>query len=277
MAVSKLLREEVIHSMAREPFLINPPIRRRRSFSGLRKRRKQSASAWLGSDSPSWMRHSRTSNSWKPSVKSRRRKANPFGEEVIIVGANPRRRRKSRSRSKKRNPIVLANPRKRRSRKNYAMNPQRRSYRRHRRNPAESGSLSMGGIMKNPMALAIPILAAAAGLAAANILPSTLSMTTGWKKYGVQAAVAIGGAMLVKNLMKSNSAAMAWLAGVGGWVLYDNFLKQYVASSTTSTTSGRLGAFRPRLALPNVTSSLTGRSIGMGAFPGAVTSPYGER
>ena len=294
MAVSKLLREEVKQIMAREPFLINPPIRKRRSLSGLRKRRNKSTSAW-SDKSPSWMRHSSktlSTNSWKPSARRHKRKVNPFGEEVIVVGANPRRRKRSRSRSKRRNPIAAVNPRrrrrsrnsfalnpKRRRRKNYAMNPRRKSYRRHRRNPAESGGLSIKSIMSNPMALAVPVLAAAAGLVAATYIPKTLSMTTGWKKYGVQAAVALGGAMLVKNLMKSNSAAMAWLAGVGGWVIYDNFLKSYLTTSTSSssTTSGRLGAFRPRLALPGQGSSSLRLSGGLGAFPGAVMSPYGER
>lgn len=103
--------------MAREPFLINPHrlSRTRRTRSRVRRRRgglpSRLLSRMMRTYGPgrgmreAWAAHRRGVRRNDPGLgllnprrrrRYRRRRLNPFGEEVMIVGANPRRRRKLR-------------------------------------------------------------------------------------------------------------------------------------------------------------------------------------
>ena len=132
----------------------------------------------------------------RPMLSSRKRSfnTNPFGEEVMIVGANPKRRKINRkSRSKMRhNPLFGLsglNPRRRRFGSIFKTNPKKR--RSIRRNPVNVGAIA-GNVTS-----ALPLVATGVvGAVAANTAPKLLK-TTGYMSYGVQAAVIAGGSFVV--------------------------------------------------------------------------------
>ncbi len=187
---------------------------------------------------------------------------NPFGEEVMIVGANPRRKRvrrkrigvSKRRRSYKRNPLSLMglNPRPRRR---SVVRHRRRSY---RRNPY-SGAIAISA--RRPMSLLMPAIAGTGGYFAADYIPAVIGMSASpLTRIGVKAGVAFGGGMLVSKFM-GNKSGTAFAIGAGINVLND-VLRTYVFGGTA--VSG-LGAFvRPQI------------NRGMGAMSpySSISSPY---
>jgi hypothetical protein len=129
--------------------------------------------------------------------RNRRVHHNPFGEELAIIGANPRRRKRK---SYKHNP--------RRRRGGYKM-ARRRSY---SRNPMSA------------LTSLLPTLAWATGGAfAVRVVPRLVnkfvpSIAGPWTNYGVQAATAVGGYYLIDKY-KGKGAADSFITGAIASVL----------------------------------------------------------
>ncbi len=255
--------------MALEAFLINPAKRGRRKKSGARKRKGGGLPGGLLSRmirtygikrgmKEAWKAHrGGVSNPITRTVHRRKRakrRVNPFGEEVMIVGNPRRRRRKVRRndparrrvtrRRRRHNPLgefMALNPR--RSRRRVRRNDPARHRRRHsRRNPASTG-LAISA--RRPMSLLMPAAVGAGGYFAADYIPIAIGMSaTPMTRIGIKAAIAVGGGMLLSRFLGARNAT-AFSLGVGINVLND-VLRTYVFKTTT-TTAG-LGAFvRPGL------------------------------
>lgn len=133
----------------------------------------------------------------KPLVRlnPRRYRRNPFGEELMVVGANPRRRKRS-----------------------YSLNPRRRRYmrRRHRKSSKRMRS--------NPIAsmkTLLPMIATGTlGALITKAAPKLLGMTSPWAAYGTQAAVVLGGGWAADKWV-GRSLSDAWIIGGAALVLSD--------------------------------------------------------
>lgn len=184
--------------MAREPFLINPPKRVRRKSTKKRSNPKRSV---------------------KKRRNSVRRKKNPYGQEVVVVGRNPKRRKRRATRKRKRtykrrrNPVAVAPKRRRRRRSNpvarkVTRRRVRRNYpvarRRKRRNPA----MTFGGMnLRKPMTLIMPVGVGVASLMATKAAPNMLNLT-GNMRYLAQVGVAVAGGMILKKPLGAQNAAV---------------------------------------------------------------------
>lgn len=152
---------------------------------------------------------------------------NPLGEEVMVVGLNPRRRRRRRYRRLKHNPPV---------------------------------SLSVRGIGN----LAVPVLAGVASKLVVERIPQYTGWVSGIPKYGSQLVVAIGGGWAISKYV-SSTAGYAW-AIVGTAVVVSDIISSYLFSSP-AVTSGigqefpeyEIGAFP--------TETEVGEPYGVGAYP----------
>jgi hypothetical protein len=237
-------------------------------------------------------------------VRANSRRKNPLGEEVILVGANPRRKRRHRknvwrghsaghARAARKGWVhrrrYSANPRRRsrrylmsnpkrhyRRRKRYLMdNPRRhhRSYRRnyrrrhYRRNPATA--LSGINIMR-PMTLVMPLIVGFSAKWATERVPAMVGITSPMTKLGVQVGVmAAGGILLRKPLGSTNAAIWTIMSGV---VILTDVLNTYVFSklAAPAATAG-FSAF-PSYRAPGAVSYDQGMSaypeeLGFGAYP----------
>ena len=224
--------------MARESFLINPYKRRNSwpkhsaehkiaSSKGWRKR-KNKTPGYATIEGGTFPRAAKRS-SHKRSLTDVERsfiKGNPFGEEVIVMGANPKKHKKN-----KRHYAVLAegnSPKKRKYHKSPSKNPKQHKYgkRRYRRNPA---TVTDGINFMKPMSLIAPTLAGMAALYANQKIPGMLGMATGIQKYGIKLAVAFGGQMAIKQALKrsdlANVFAIVSLVQVGYEALNEYVLK----------------------------------------------------
>lgn len=174
---------------------------------------------------------------------------NPFlGEEVLVVGMNPKRKRKARKSSKKTAVRRFSsNPRRAhkrvvRRRKHAVVRYKGNPVRRHRRNPvAKMAALGGGGeiSLSKPQTLLIPIAIGVAARMATQKVPAMVGMTTGYMKYGVQAGVAIGGGMLLKNFVGQRNA-MVWTI-VSGVTIVEELLNQFVFNQAAAVAG--FGAF----------------------------------
>jgi hypothetical protein len=281
-----------------EAFLINPAHRRKRKVSRASKRRKRRGglpsgllSRMIRTYGPSrgmkeaWKSfRSGARNPWSDAPAAHRRaslkgwrkrrqqhhKSNPFGEEVLIVGANPRRKRRRVSRKRRhvrrndpgpRRYHMSTRRRHRRARRN---EPGRRIHRRHyRRNlPARSGAFSLSA--SKPMSLIMPIAVGAGGYFVSDYIPAAIGMSTSpMTRIGIKMGIAFGGGMVLsKFLGAKNGVAFALGAGINA---VNDVLRTYVFKTTVAATTAGLGAFAP-----------TGRLRGFGAMSpySAVHSPY---
>lgn len=258
--------------MAREAFLINPVRRKRKKtksslFGSLFKnpKRRTKRNALPGPLLSRMIREYGPRTGMKKAWEEYRRgtRRNPFGEEVMIVGANPKRKRKRRNawfdntaghrtaalkgwrkrRGGRRK--LAANPRRRRAVARYRDNPRRarvRRYssnriRRYRRNPAAVAT--MGGISLNrPMSLLMPIGIGLAARIATQRAPIFLGMVAPLPRYGVQVAVAVGGGILL-NRFVGKTNAMVWTI-VSGVTILESILNEFVFRAVA--VSG-IGAF----------------------------------
>lgn len=139
-----------------------------------------------------------------------------------------------------------------------------------RRNPA----VALSGInpMK-PMTLVMPLIVGLAAKMATERAPVMLNMTTPLTKYGVQAAVAIGGGILLRKPLGATNATI-WTV-VSGVVILTDILNQYVFKTALSYVgdAGAIGYNYP----DQVDYSGTGAFVNedsMGAFPYEFVSPY---
>lgn len=158
--------------MATEPFLINPKrLKRRRSNPGAAWHSKAARSlnkkreAWGGDISTHTHgyysgaidAHSRSAEASRRGVNPHRYRRNPLGEEVLILGLNPRRRKKSKTTkevsgmARRRKRARKANPRRRHARSLRMSNPRRRTRRRLRMdNPRRRRSRKRALRLDNP-------------------------------------------------------------------------------------------------------------------------------
>ncbi len=237
-----------------EAFLINPMKNRKiKRFKRTRRRAKgvkisRSNLGSLALRTNTWrddrVGHSRASRKgWRRRIKTKSRhkvhkvhKSNPLGEEVIIMGANPRRRKRStRKHSRRRFHLFKNAPAKRRRsrRRKYHMARnapavnRKRSRRRHRRNPAVGG-LSFD-IMR-PQTLIMPLLTGLVAKMATEKIPAMLNLTTPLTRYGSQAAVAIGGSILLRRFVGRTNAAIWGI--VSAVTILTDVVNRYVLKTT---------------------------------------------
>ena len=300
--------------MAMESFLINPnPLRLGKGRRRIRRKRKGGLPGRLLSRmmrtygprkgmSEAWRSFRRGVRKNEPEynprsgVRRRRLGRNPFGEEVMIVGANPRRRRlkrrvrldnnprkkrvrRSRVRARRVGLIgrlrrrfkLNENPRRYRRRRvsrGRALmlrdNPRRHRIRRYRSNPRRGRARAIGVpalSIARPMSILMPVAVGTAAYLATEKVPAMVGMTTTLPRLGVKAAVGVGGGMLIgKFLGKQNGAV--WLIGSGINLLND-ILNTYVFK----TTLAGFGAF------PYSRFAEAGGG-GVGAYPGEVSEGY---
>ncbi len=171
--------------------------------------------------------------SYVRSPYSRSPQINPFGEEVMIVGNKPRKRKRVVRHRRKKSYLRNPSPKRRLyARKRHV------SHRRRRSNPARSGVPAIS--YRRPMSLIMPAASVAGGIFAADYLPAMIGMAgSPLTRLGVKLAVGFAGAMILKG---KNGALFA--AGAGANALMD-VVKTYVFK--TGATAG-FGAFtRPQL------------------------------
>lgn len=289
--------------MAIEPFLINPVRRRRVSKSrkrrgisgrkglpggllksaikkfGLKKGMKEAWKAFRGGVG---IRTRRRVKTRKVRTRARRAKRrNPLGEEIIVVGANPRkrrcnvmarRRRKSVRRKARRHVrrrrrssmLMNENPRRRVRRHRRRVSKRRRSFfmnenpRRRRRftNPkrrrsarGRRGGVAVGALdIRKPMNLIMPITTGIVAKVVVDRVPAMLNITSPLPKAGVQLAVAFGGGMLLKRMIGSTNANI-WML-IGAISVATDLLNTYVLKGMLTGLGGFSAIpYRPSRAL----------------------------
>lgn len=156
---------------------------------------------------------------------SRSPRINPFGEEVMILGANPKRRKRSKRKATRRHSLRLNPIRRRRVSRRRGL----------RRNPATAMAISA----RKPMSLLMPALVGTGGYFAADYIPAAIGMSgSPITRIGVKAGIAFGGGMLVSKFLGAKSGT-AFALGVGINIINDA-LKTYIFKGVG--TAG-MGAF----------------------------------
>lgn len=220
--------------MAQEPFLVNPPRRRKRRarrvkrntwFGHPAKHRKAAKKGWrkrrrnraVVAAAP--VRRRRQRSAAAAPVRRRRRRAS-----VRMTRSQVRRR----SRVRARDVAYFSNRprRRRRMRRNPYMtvagaNPRRSYRRRYRRNPMLGGM----NIMKNLPYVLTGALSATAQVVVPGFVPAQFQSPM--VKLAVQAAVAVGGGMIVNKIMKDKMHGTVWMV-TGGAVILAEVIKIYV-------------------------------------------------
>lgn len=217
--------------MAQEPFLVNPPKRKKKGIpsSLLRKMTRR------------WGPKRAMKKAWEEMEK---KKKNPFGEEVMIVGLNPRRRRRGKVQRKRAASKKIAHKKKKRVKtpskkkkivvayqtgpKTYTRSAYSKSKKagikinrpRRRRNPAVKNMFDVKS--------ALPHVAVGAGSAiAVAVAPSIIPVQAPVVKYGVQLGTVVGGGLLLGKTVKDKSLGITW-AITGSAVILADILKTYV-------------------------------------------------
>jgi len=174
--------------MAKEPFLINPP-KRRKTAAGMKRHRILALESKDGglftSSRAKIVRKGIKINPFK------RHRSNPFGE-LMFVGANPFKKG-VKSMAKRR----------------HKRNPAKRTKRRFHRNP-------MTQILSKSMLSMVA--AGAAGVIASRMIPKMLpsiggvNLSSGIANYGLKAAIVVGGGMAVDKFV-GKAASEGWMIG----------------------------------------------------------------
>ena len=185
---------------------------KRRGFAKRHKRKLVSAYRFGGA----WRTSPFARRPIKPGIR-----INPFGEELMVVGANPRRRK----------------------RRKYSRNPKRRGGYMARRRHRSGGKRKR--FKSNPMgslkSLLPMALAGTGGALAAKMVPRMLGMTTAWSVYGTQAAVVVGGGYALDKYVGKN-VADGWIIGSAAYVL-SNVLATFVGGALAGLGLDGMGAF----------------------------------
>ena len=183
---------------------------KRRGFAKRHKRKIVSAYRFGGA----WRTSPFARKPIKPGIR-----INPFGEELMVVGANPRRRKRRK---------YFSNPK----RRGGHMARRRHSSKRRRFNSNPMGSLK---------SLLPMVLAGTGGALATKMVPRMFGMQTAWSIYGTQAAVvAIGGYALDKYVGKNVSDG--WIIGSASY-LVSNVLSTFVGGALAGLGLDGMGAF----------------------------------
>jgi len=210
--------------MTTESFLINPPKRKRKRKAAAPRKRRVTKRSTRAKATKSRRRKGigREGSKHRPVVVTRGGKwvtsrkgrltrpgvrVNPFGEELMLMGANPRRKR----------------------------------IRRYRRNPAILRGLPrLGGVdLGNVIPLAIT---GGASVVATSVAPGMARVSSKYARYGVQAAVGIGGAVVLNRTLKGQHGTI-WAVTSFAMIVSD-VLQQHVLGRLGISMAG-LGAEYP--------------------------------
>lgn len=209
----------------------------------------------------------RRRNTWFGQPRRHRKAAKKGWRRGHLLHAGAKRRRRVRHRNYFTNPMtVSANPRRRRSR-HYNV-----KHRRRHRNPAMGAMLGRftGGVM-NVREWAP--LAVTGGLAAITgaVVPGMLGVSNPWAKYGVQTALAIGGGLVVEQVVDKRHG-QAWMivgvAMVGYQLLKEFVLQPYFPQFAVGLGAYDYPSYYPTSAYENVENV----SQQVGAFPGQMSA-----
>ena len=263
--------------MARESFLINP-VRRKVKRNIKRKTRSnawpRAAAAHRKASKRGWNLRTRRKRGYAKPAGATYPRYNPFGEEVFIVGANPRRRtsrKRVTKRRKRRNPVRgltkrnawYGSSRKHAAaaRKGWRKRSRSKSRRRARRNPARSTALSLGGInpMK-PLTMLRPAIVGAAGYLVAERVPAMVGFPVGWAKTGVQAGVAVAGSMLLKRFLGKRDAIIFAIGS--SIVIAKDLIEQYILSAIPGGAVSGVDAYTSEYEGPEGVGAYTSENIG---------------
>lgn len=229
----------------------------RKGFITMATRRRRKRNTWFGQP----RRHR------KAARKGWRR-----GHMLLGSGGRSKRRRRVRHFNA---PSVLGNPRRRRR---SSVRSRRRSYRRHRRNPAltaEFGKFTSSLMNVREWAP----LAVTGGLSAITgaVAPSMLGVDNPWARLGVQTAVAIGGGIVVERFV-GHRHGQAWMI-VGVAMVGYQLLKQFVFMPYFPQFAVGLGEYQSYYPVSayenadNVSQQVGAFPGGMSAFPGVSDYP----
>lgn len=158
----------------------------------------------------------------------RKHHRNPFGESLMIAGANPFRggHRRHRGLFGRNSFFGHAGAHSKATKKGdrkFKRNARRKHY--YRRNPASMVQNIIGyDFLGN-----LPMLATgAASLIATTGMPGFLNMqNVAWKKYGIEAATIIGGGFAIRKFAKSSKHSTAWIIG-GSAAILAELIRTYV-------------------------------------------------
>ena len=197
--------------MPNEPFLINPAKKSRRS--GKKKNKAKLPPTYHRGA----VRKSRpvfysgvVSGAVKRSPEGLLRTINPFGEEVLIVGANPKRKIDS----KKKKHYAIA-----KHQKNPVAKQKKGKKKHHRRNPVAQ-ALSGVSITK-PMSLLMPIGMGIASAFAVKRLPGMLKLAPhdlaagkiSWMRVLAQLGISVGGGLAISKFLEKTSGIVFTVVG----------------------------------------------------------------
>lgn len=278
--------------MGTEPFLINPLPRKIRRIPKFKLKRYRKMVRKRLADAE---------------FKRRGILRNPLGGELMILGLNPKRKRRSKISRR----LSLMNPRRRRRarkakhnarrrrgmrlhdnrrRRRLSANPRRRrrSYRmndnpkhkrrRTRRNPVRRGfrgnpALSIAGI-KHILPLAVT---GGASIIATGLVPSLIGMQSQWTRYGAQAATALIGGYAVDKFAGREHGLVWAVSGVA--VIVADVLQRYVVSRVLPVAPagvsgiGYMDEGNYMDAFPSGMDAYPGEMAGFDAYPYSGVAP----
>lgn len=206
-------------SIVNEPFLVNPPGRKKKSAGSM--------------DSHRALVFGPKGGPWHRSHKSKRKLAklvNPFGGSLMIAGLNPRRRHGKKKHSRKHAGMHMGTHLGALSLFGRGHKRHNKHRRHHRRNPA----LSLGGFGRTIGLNKITgnvgnIVVGGVALVMTPVLANMTGLTGGaaWRKYGVETAVVLGGSALLGLMGPTRKYSGAWVIG-GAAGIAAELLRQYV-------------------------------------------------
>lgn len=210
----------------------------------------------------------RKSNTWFGQPRRHRRAAKKGWRVGHLLKLSGHKRRR---RVRHRNPMVSAmhNPR----RRMYNVRHRRRHYGR-RHNPAMGAMFGKftGGVMD---VRGWAPLAVTGGLSAITgaVIPGMLGVTNPWAKYGVQTAVAIGGGIVVEQVVDKRHG-QAWMI-VGVAMVGYQLLKEFVLVPYFPQFAVGLGAYEsyyPESSAVDVSQRIDAFPSAMSAFPSGISA-----
>jgi len=136
----------------------------------------------------------------------------------------------------------------------------RRIRRRYRDNPAVAAA-GLGGIsISRPLSLIMPVAVGFAARYATLKVPQMLSIVNPLPRFGVKAAVAVGGGLVLNRFVGKTNATI-WTV-VGLVTLAEDILNTYVFQQAVATAG--LGAYTPEM---GEVGAFPSSAEGMGAYP----------
>jgi len=246
--------------MATEPFLINPPKKRKskskpKLFKKITRKKKHRPVVYAVSKDV-WER------SAKNKSKSAGIKINPG--EVVIVGSNPVKRKKSKRKIKRNAWSDQIKRHSKAAKKGWRRRSSSVSKRRRvRRNPA-AGAISL----KNPASLIMPVAVGLTSHLATKRLPDMIGVTGLLPKLGVQAGIAFGVPLIGKKMLGSQNAKLWTIVSV--ITVLSDVVEGLIIKSTVSGLGEIEGTYPDAVGYEGVGAfpeEIAESSESLGAFP----------